>query len=333
MGGYFILHGRIYQFEHNNIQEISCPVMVKSLCVLINKAHVLDMDNNFLVCTSVCNFHIPYYPQKFLIDHDIYKKPITCHANQNCEMCILEECTFREPVLKIVVRVPNISRVDSRNNILISDESELLILGNDDIHKIPFSHNVIFVSSGWEHIVIIDDHRQIWSKGDNTYGQLGFDDTNVCQEFRKINVDDVMAVACDSYYSVILNSNGVVRCCGNNEYDLVYHQLNIIDIPNIIKIYASHDVCVLIDYNGDVFTSGYLYQNPSGSIYNFVKILELNNIEHIFINPNQIFAIDSQDVVYANNDISENSQHGFVEVFRSSRYYSQYKQIKSIQDT
>lgn len=108
-----------------------------------------------------------------------------------------------------------------------------LVLHNSDLNKldlfetyekyfeftpISFDIKVKMISSGRDHIVIIDENYFVWSQGSNFNGQLGLhEQIQSTKTFGKIPTEQkFISVSCGEIHSVFLSSLQNIYVCGNN---------------------------------------------------------------------------------------------------------------------
>jgi alpha-tubulin suppressor-like RCC1 family protein len=123
--------------------------------------------------------------------------------------------------------------------------------------------NVLTVSCGEHHTIVLTKDNKLYTCGNNQYGQLGLGDRNNRNTFTKVNVSNtrceqslypwrifgpnVVSVTCGGYHTMILTKNGELYACGDNQYgqlglgkeDKVLSAGNIFDIlgkGNILNI-------------------------------------------------------------------------------------------------
>lgn len=110
-----------------------------------------------------------------------------------------------------------------------NDRNSQLGLGNSDTnsdsmqHSIPTRVNgipfIISVSAGGNYNLVIDRRGQVWSFGNNDYGQLGLGDyvnRNVPTLIESLSF--VVNISAGTFHSLALDRNGKVRSFGDNEY-------------------------------------------------------------------------------------------------------------------
>ena len=188
--------------------------------------------------------------------------------------------------------------------------------------KTSFS-NISKVSSGYSHSIFQNNKGQIFSCGDNEYGQCGlghFDSPQITPSLIPNLPSNIFHFVCGDYHSLFLDSEGNVYSIGNNNdgqlgLGLKRNQNELIKIPNIppIKIIScGGSSCYLIDFEGNLWTFGDNYygqlgHNDSCKTHKIPKIVNsLKNIqqisygscgEHFFVKncQNQIFVLGKND--------------------------------------
>lgn len=90
----------------------------------------------------------------------------------------------------------------------------------ETFQKVPFERRILSVACGSSHTIILDVERNAYSCGNNSNGQLGISCDEVPKflpEFRKINIDNIVSIACGSYHSLLLNDQDELFVCGLND--------------------------------------------------------------------------------------------------------------------
>ena len=88
----------------------------------------------------------------------------------------------------------------------------------------PPGGDVVAVSAGIEHTLVIDDRGRVWAAGGNSYGQLGdggFADSATFHPVLRSDgyfLEDVVEVRAGGWHSLALGSSGIVWAWGNNNY-------------------------------------------------------------------------------------------------------------------
>jgi alpha-tubulin suppressor-like RCC1 family protein len=107
------------------------------------------------------------------------------------------------------------------NNQVISKYSYLLpmFLTNFNLEKI------ISIACGWEHTVVLTNTGNLYACGDNTYGQLGMNNTTnlsiltpMVLDNLTTNRDKTISISCGRQHTVVLTVSGNLYACGDNTY-------------------------------------------------------------------------------------------------------------------
>nr|QBK90101.1 MAG: F-box and regulator of chromosome condensation repeat protein [Pithovirus LCPAC102] len=139
-------------------------------------------------------------------------------------------------------------------------------------------HTVKYVSSGENHIVIIDDNNKLWSAGLNSFGQLGSGDYYNRESFKKILfIDDnieIKSVTCGYEYTIAIDMDNIIWVFGNNNYgQLGFISGGNIIIPTKLNIFGydmkakyvscGHNHTIIIDMDNNAWSFG---QNNKGQL-------------------------------------------------------------------
>jgi alpha-tubulin suppressor-like RCC1 family protein len=138
-----------------------------------------------------------------------------------------------------------------------------------EITKINF--DIIDISCGESHNIILKKDYSAYSFGDNSYGQLGI--SNGYQETHlQYNIlNNVSQIATGSYHSLLLTQNSKIFSFGSNEYgqlglNLSFSLLINITVPTlininstIIQISCGNFHCLILDNTGIVLSFGNNY--------------------------------------------------------------------------
>jgi alpha-tubulin suppressor-like RCC1 family protein len=126
----------------------------------------------------------------------------------------LQEVTTQGATTTDTIQVGNLISTGS-----ITGDGGLLsnIIGSLQLHPNPQK-----VSAGVRHTAFVDTRGRLWVTGDNSYGQLGTGDGNsylneYVQSAKYLN-KSITDVSCSGDFTMILDSDGIVYGCGNNEW-------------------------------------------------------------------------------------------------------------------
>ena len=133
---------------------------------------------------------------------------------------------------------------------------------------------IIAIAAGYYHTVLLDENGNVWTAGDNQFGQLGREtssdsDSTFKQVADGISRVKITAIAAGDSHTVLLDADGNVWTAGYNEYgqlgretssdrDSTFRQVTDgISGVKITAIVAVYYHTVLLDANGNVWTAGY----------------------------------------------------------------------------
>lgn len=145
--------------------------------------------------------------------------------------------------------------------------------------EVKLSFEVIQIACGGHHTLIVDNQGNLYTCGYNRWGQLGLGDNNDRSYFtlvknHELTMDnlplEITQVACGAEHTVILDSQGKLYVCGNNEYGQLglgnpkcYHTIDY--RFNFIKVILPFEITqvacgnyhtIILDTNGKLYTCG-----------------------------------------------------------------------------
>lgn len=91
----------------------------------------------------------------------------------------------------------------------------------DKFVKVDTITNINAVCSGSDHTLALDRDDNVWSVGNNSYGQLGLNDFEPRNIFTKTNLFDVLEITRGSYDSFFLDHTGTMWVCGRTIFGLL----------------------------------------------------------------------------------------------------------------
>ena len=145
-------------------------------------------------------------------------------------------------------------------------------LGQQDMdNKLIFTQitintdNVKSVYCGSDYTLILKNDGTLWGCGNNTYGQLGLEDTGVKPIFTMIgsNPGDIKSICCGNNYTLILQNNGTLWGCGYNGNgelglgDTTSRNIFIKILDDIKSVYCSNGHTIILKNDGTLWGSGY----------------------------------------------------------------------------
>lgn len=124
--------------------------------------------------------------------------------------------------------------------------------------KVDDIENVIMVSSGSNHTLLLKNDNTLWGAGDNTFKQLGFGNPESIDSFSQIKTfGDVMYVDSTDNYSLIIKLDGTLWGMGllPMNLNLSYNNVGLIS-KNIIHTDGNKDIITAVDYDGNMHIYG-----------------------------------------------------------------------------
>ena len=130
---------------------------------------------------------------------------------------------------------------------------------------IPELNNIIQISAGGFHSLVLDNNGKVYSFGYNSEGQLGLGNENDELNPKLIELEDyIVDISAGNYHSLLLSSGGDVYSFGMNDSGQLGLKNNgnrniptiIPDIKNIIQISAGGFHSLLLNRNGNVYAFG-----------------------------------------------------------------------------
>ena len=149
---------------------------------------------------------------------------------------------------------------------------------------------VLSVSCGHEHTLFITNEDNLWSCGNNQYGQLCHGDEEDRSKPQKTSFSTISKISAGFYHSLFQNNKGEIISCGNNSYGQcgLGHfnspQITPSLIPNlpsnIVQFICGSHHNLFLDSDGNVFSVGY---NEFGSLGlgHYCNLDGLNEIPNI----------------------------------------------------
>ena len=178
------------------------------------------------------------------------------------------------------------------------------------------------IVGGWNHFVTLKANGEVWTWGNNKYGQLGTGNTNKQIKPRKTNIYDskdttqteyAIDVAAGAYHTLVLKSDGTVWTTGYNGYgqlgtgttqsETEFKQVT--GIPEkVIAITANVHTSYALTESGKVYGWGYNYYGQLGIGNNNdqttpVKMQKVSNIIQISAGDSYITMLDADGSVWS----------------------------------
>lgn len=150
--------------------------------------------------------------------------------------------------------------------------------------------NMMFtLAAGTDHTLVVNQGN-VWSFGDNTYGQLGDPQRQLKPtQLTTFNSNMVKQVACGEYYSLVLTTNNNVYSFGNNQYCQLGHDIEtatptrIIKLltPKVIQIACGRSHSLVLTQEGKVYSFGFYTVTGLDTIYTGKIPTIINNIQQV----------------------------------------------------
>lgn len=83
--------------------------------------------------------------------------------------------------------------------------------------KVGDKNNWLNISSGYYYCLAVNTNGELYSWGQNNYGQLGLGNDQLQESPRKVNVIGVKSISAGAYHSFIITQNDDVYCWGRNQ--------------------------------------------------------------------------------------------------------------------
>jgi alpha-tubulin suppressor-like RCC1 family protein len=192
---------------------------------------------------------------------------------------------------------------------------------NTNVFKqIPNLTNIKQISVGEEYSLALDNKGNVWSCGDNPYGQLGLGNNNNSDVFTQTKLRNVIQISAGGKHSLALDNNGNVWSCGFNGYGQLglgnnddntnlFKQTSFVreevarqlPLTNIIQISAGGYHSLALDNNGNIWSCGFnefgqlgLKDNENRYLFKKTKI---NNIVKISAGNDYSLSINNDENV------------------------------------
>ena len=145
----------------------------------------------------------------------------------------------------------------------LEQEIQLIFMTHKKVHDIP---PVRSVSCGANHTMIIINELELWSCGNNSYGQLCLGHDKQVSQFQQTQYFNIVKVSLGCYFSLFQNDSGEIFSCGkNNNGELGLGHFNspqltptlIPNLPsNIEDFVCGNDHNLFLGSEGNVFSVG-----------------------------------------------------------------------------
>ena len=125
---------------------------------------------------------------------------------------------------------------------------------------------VNIISSGYTHVLILTMDDDLWSVGNNRFGQLCLGNTISEPKPKQTSFSNILKISTGRHHSLFQNFEGEIFGCGDNDYgqlglghtnpDVVRPSLIRNQPPNIVQISCGDYHSFLLDMQGNVFAAG-----------------------------------------------------------------------------
>jgi alpha-tubulin suppressor-like RCC1 family protein len=169
-------------------------------------------------------------------------------------------------------------------------------------------NNIKKISCGPDYVLALDHNGNVYGKGQNRFGRLGFP---IIQrrlyEFTKVpDLENIVDISCGQYYSLAVSNDGKVYSFGLGAHGELGYQTNdvqdsIIEIPdlnNIVKVSAGYNYSLYLDLYGNVYLSGIDVVDKVSIKYTPTLIEGINNVVDITAGVDQLFFLTKDGTVY-----------------------------------
>eukprot|EP00817_Percolomonadidae_sp_ATCC50343_P006652 CAMPEP_0117430274 /NCGR_PEP_ID=MMETSP0758-20121206/9800_1 /TAXON_ID=63605 /ORGANISM="Percolomonas cosmopolitus, Strain AE-1 (ATCC 50343)" /LENGTH=1105 /DNA_ID=CAMNT_0005218103 /DNA_START=842 /DNA_END=4159 /DNA_ORIENTATION=- len=148
---------------------------------------------------------VNYFSGKMIFSKLFYDKPYEVYQPAvNMNFCLKQDCLYFFDSKGILFRV-----------------GYNFIGGNYDHSPtiVELEHKVIDIAVGSDHMLILDDHHNVWSMGNNKDFQLGINVlSSITPKQIKSLENQIVRIATGSKYSIVISASGVVSGFGYNYY-------------------------------------------------------------------------------------------------------------------
>ncbi|MBA2656383.1 MAG: hypothetical protein H0U70_05285 [Tatlockia sp.] len=256
-------NGRIYGYGSHEFGQLG-----------IGKKKVIQYDVNHPIRLANLNnieqIFVGPHNSFFLNTHG---QVFTCGLNNLGQLGIESNVNSDEPVL--IPTLDDIKQISAALDytLFLNTKGQVYACGNNEIGQlgighekislirpelIPSLHNIKQIATGLNHSLFLDSEGQVFSCGNNHYGQLGVGNEKLkFQPAMVSQLKNIRQIAASDNFSCFLDSEGQVFCCGKN--DITYSPIltKIENLNDIKQITCGSSHCLFLDTKGQVFGFGY----------------------------------------------------------------------------
>ena len=178
------------------------------------------------------------------------------------------------PLQKIMSGVVKVDIKDSRNTVILKEDGTLWRLdgdvwvdGRSEFVPIGVMSDVIDVSMGYNHIMILKSDHTLWTVGGNEYGQLG-DGTKITGKIPTKVMSDVVKMEAGNGTSFAIKSDGSLWAFGWNSLDIGWGSVSMLGDGSCVDKWSPIKI---MDGVSSVAASSYhvLAVKDNGSVYSW----------------------------------------------------------------
>ena len=239
----------------------------------------LDIHSIKLICEISSNF------SKFCYSHlrPILLQNLKCKTNINIDNFSIKQLIYLDKNLNVDISIkPN----GYYHSLILKNNK---IYNDDEIIHPKYLDDIIQISPSNNHALFLTTEGEVFSFGNNDFGQLGLGHNIECNIPQLINnVVDVIFISVSDKHSMLLTAGGNVYMTTNNN---IFEKL---DIDNIIQISAgfSHSLALTDD--------GKIYIIMSDDVKLSIKLLmENSEIVSISTGYDHSLFLDKKGLIYA----------------------------------
>ena len=175
--------------------------------------------------------------------------------------------------------------------------------------------DIKLVCHGENHTIILKNDGTLWGCGDNSYGQLGLGDTTNRTTFTQIttNADDIKEICCGYCYTFILENDGTLWSCGNNNAGQLglgdsnnrYTFTQIVtNVDDVKSVYCGYSFTFILKNDGTLWGTGY---NGHGNLglgdanhrYTFTQVTtNTDNIKQVYCSASYAFILKNDGTLW-----------------------------------
>lgn len=169
--------------------------------------------------------------------------------------------------------------------------------------------NGILVASGHHHVCLVKN-RQLYTCGDNSFGQLGLGDNDIRKQFCKVPILNVTKVACGFTHTVILTRDGHVYTTGQNMRGQLglgdnngrnkFHKVNI--LGTVCEIACGNHFTVAVTKDGKIYSCGENNQGQLGlgsyNHYNKPRKVKFTDAKNVFCGSAHMFILTRDNYLF-----------------------------------